>query len=104
MIIWDKTENVHNIRIGGLNRVKLTKYLSGSDYVNKNVTIAQAETVARTFLNTAFSKTEFHCYLHIFTMPKKTQETVPFDYVLWCGPIGMEPSAPSGLQWWESPA
>ena len=102
MIIWDDILEQHNIRIKGAAKAQLNKYLGDTKLPNKNVMAAQAETVVMNFINNALSGTNMHFYIHIFSFPKKTEETNPFNYLAWLGPIGIEPTVfPGDTYWWE---
>jgi hypothetical protein len=103
MIIWDSISSLHNIQIEGRPAAMLNSKLGGTSLPNKNVTISQAETVAMNYINNLLKDFDYHCYIHIFSMPKQTQETNQLEYVIWCGKVGMEPSSPPNLQWWEVP-
>ena len=102
MLIWDDIEQEHNIRIKGIQKAKINKYLGGTDYLNKNVTAEQAETVAQNYINPLIEADGYHLYIHIFSFPKKTEETNPFEYIVWLGGLDDEPPVyPGNTYWWE---
>ena len=103
MIIWDEILGQHKIRIKGAVKAHLNKHLGSDRLPNKNVTAAQVETVVTNFIDNALSGTDMHCHIHIWTFPKKTQESIPFHYILWLGAVGTEPIVEPGCsEWWES--
>ena len=103
MIIWDEALQRHNIRIKGNIRGKVDKYLNGGAVLpNKNVKAEQAETVAQNYINPLIEADGYHLYIHIFSFPKKTEETNPFEYVVWLGDLDDEPHVyPGNTYWWE---
>jgi len=96
-ILWDDILECHNIYSKGVFAVKLDKYLGGDKLPNKNVTAAHAEVVVKSFLDAALESDLRHCYIRIFAFPKKTEEDVLLDYILWVGELTMEPPE----NWWE---
>lgn len=102
MLIWNQTLQQHDIRINGVVKAKVDKYLGGTSYPNKSVTAAQAETVTQNYVNPLIADTGYHLVIHIFSFPKKTEETNPFEYIIWLGSIGDEPPVyPGNTYWWE---
>lgn len=96
-IIWNEILEQHNIKPKGAVRAQLDKYIDGGKLPNQNVTVEHAELVIKNTINSLISVDGVHLYIHIYSFPKKTQETNPFDYVLWMGEIGTEPP----VNWWE---
>ena len=96
-IIWDEILESHDIKPKGAVRAQLDKYIDDGSLPNQNVTAAQAEAVIKSTMDSLLLVDGVHLYIHIFSFPKKTQETNPFDYVLWVGEIGTEPFT----NWWE---
>lgn len=101
MLIWDI--DGHNIRLNGVVKKKLDKFLGGNNYPNKNVTAAQAEAAAETAFNTELESDGYHIKLHLFSFPKKTEEQIPLNYRLWIGSTDLKPViTPGNTYWWET--
>lgn len=101
MIIWDEILEQHNIRIAGTIHASINKYLDGGKLPNKNVMVEQAELVITNVLNNSLSGTGYECRIHIFSFPKKTQETTPFSYMLNVYPVGSPYDDHPSYDWWE---
>jgi len=101
MLIWDDILEGHNIRIDGAYKGHIDKYLGGDKLPNKNVTVEQAELISTNYLNNLLSGTGYEVRIHIFSFPKKTEETVPFVYTLNLYPAGSPHDDHPGYDWWE---
>ena len=101
MILWDEILEKHNIRIRGEYKSHVDKYLEGGKLPNQNVTVEQAELYIITRVNSELSGTGYHCFIHIFSFPKKKSEEVPLVYKLWIGPLATEPVGFLHFEWWE---
>jgi len=102
VILWDYALEGHDIRIAGVKKAHLNKYLGGTKLPNQNVMVDQAELVVTNYIDNLLVGTGYHVVIHIFTFPKKTQETVPLDYTLFLGLIGTEPPVFDWqTNWWD---
>ena len=93
-IIWDiqnPNDPKHKIRINGNHILDIkSSYIQYSALSN-----TELEDEIKEDADPKLEPEDREIYAHVFTKD-------PVNYTIWVGPLGSEPSAPPGYDWWEN--